>query len=277
MKRVPINRISILLSLVLEVIFIINDKAFDYFTSIIPSWNSSTITSSDYPLLIFICIVSLSIIYVIIRLLILLVLKIILFFKNMITTQDKRIEITADIEWDKLEGIITDFNSDLKTGKHNIIYFIKNNYPNFNSDFLSHIDLNNIKSEFNNYLFNTISEKPIGNNIKSLNFGLFESDSDTILCYVSGCTLNPKEDVDWAVNPEYFPEKYLEISEFKVIYNELKKYKGNISDIEQLIVSGFMNLVIASSLKDIDSITNNEKLNLGSGYDSGDIFIIREN
>ncbi len=197
--------------------------------------------------------------------------------KNIESIQDKRIEITEDVEWDELEKIISDFDTDLITGKQNITDFINNNYSNFNSDFLSKIDLNNIKTEFNNYLTNVVLKKPIGDKIKSLNFGLFESDSDNILCYVSGSNLNPKDDVDWATTQEYFPKLYLELSEFKIINKELKKYKGNISDIEQLIINGFMNLVIANSIMEIDNVTNNKNLNLGSGYDSGDIFIIREN
>ncbi|WP_298507017.1 hypothetical protein [uncultured Maribacter sp.] len=196
--------------------------------------------------------------------------------RNTESIQDNRIEITEDVEWSELEKIISGFDTDLISGKQNIIDFINSNYSNFNSGFLSQIDLNSIKTELNDYLINVVSKKPIEDEIKSLNFGLFESDFDNILCYVSGSNLNPKEDPDWASTQEYFPKLYLELSEFKIIRKELKKYKGNISDIEQLIINGFMNLVIANSIVEIDNATNNKKLNLGSGYDSGDIFIIRE-
>ena len=87
--------------------------------------------------------------------------------------------------------------------------------------------------------------------------------------------LIPNDDFTWVF--EFNPKLYLELAEFKSIYKELKKYKGNISDIEQLIINGFMNLVIANSIEEIENATNHKKLNLGSGYDSGDIFLIREN
>lgn len=190
-------------------------------------------------------------------------------------SQDNRIEITNESDWDELEKVILNFNNDLRSGKQNIIGFIDENYPEFDSNFLAKIKLNAIKEEFNNYLADVISTNPISKDIESLNFGIFESKNKNYLCYVSGSTSSHQNDTDWAVDPIYFPKQYLEIDEFNIIFSELKKYKGNISDIEQLLINGFMNLVIANSTSEIDDITD-KKLNLGSGFDSGDIFIVRE-
>lgn len=193
-----------------------------------------------------------------------------------ITPQDVRIEISNDVEWSELEKIITNHHMDMELGKDVILSFIERNYPKFDTDFAKKIDMKSVQSQFVEYVTEVIQIQPIGNQIKSLNFGLFESSSNTFLLYISGSNRIPQESTDWAVNPEYHPEAYLEIEEYKIIYDELKKYKGNIVDIEQLLINGITNLAIANSLNEIDQLTNSRELVIGSGYDSGDIFLVRD-
>ena len=65
----------------------------------------------------------------------------------------------------------------------------------------------------------------------------------------------------------------MKLHEFETVSSELKKYKGDISEIEQLVINGFVNLVLKNSFTELEKLIGLK--NIGSGFDSGDIFIIR--
>jgi len=191
-------------------------------------------------------------------------------------TGNDKIDIQGEIEWDEMERLILNFNTDFNNGKKNIKKEIIKNYPNFSTGFIDEINLNETKKEFLIYIREVVKKHPINSKIKSLNIGIFETDTN-FLCYLSGSKITHKENPDnWAVDPKYFPKVYCDLKDFKLIYKELKKYKGNISDIEQIFINGFMNLIISNSIEEIEKLTGSKKMNIGSGFDSGDIFIIKE-
>jgi hypothetical protein len=191
--------------------------------------------------------------------------------KQEIQVEDSRIKIESNVEWNELEEVITQ-TENLTTGKEKIINFISRNYAEFSIDFLNEIELEKIKSELLRFTEDTITKELLLTKVKSVNFGIFESNESNYLIYFCG-TSNGIEDEDWACEPEYFPKNYLKLHEFETVRSELKKYKGDISEIEQLVINGFVNLVLKNSFTELEKLIGLK--NIGSGFDSGDIFIIR--
>ena len=203
------------------------------------------------------------------------------------STSKKRIEITTDLEWIELENFINQFvkiKSSLDDGKVLILEFIKNKFPDFNSDFLNDIDFHKIQSDFIDWIKIPLSKTPPNTNIISYYFGLFkssdpkisENESEITVIYITGSEISPKDDEDWALEADYSPsERYCVLPSYSKIDNELSKYKNN-SDIEQILFNGITNLILVNTLETLKSLIGKENINIGSGFDSGDCFMIEQ-
>lgn len=177
---------------------------------------------------------------------------------------------------------------DFKTGYNEINQLLKeNSLPTFQ------IDIEKTKSHFTNWLLTTIDKSPIPQNIISLYFGLTtlsDKETERTAIYLAGSTIAPEEDEEWACEIEYAPQNsYLFLSEFAKI-DELKKENKEINgEYEVLAFVGMTNLLIQNALKDIakellttrqklfglfNKTTQREKLYVGAGFDSGDIYLI---
>ena len=156
-----------------------------------------------------------------------------------------------------------------------------------------HLDIEKTKNEFTNWLLTTLKRNPIPQDIVSLYFGLttlVDNDFEKTTIYLAGSTRTPEEDEDWACETEYTPQNnYLFLSEFAKI-DELKNENIAINgEYEVLVFVGMTNLLIQNALKDtakellttkqkvlglFKKTTQREKLYIGSGFDSGDIYLI---
>lgn len=193
--------------------------------------------------------------------------------------------IKEQLPWKKIENFIKSLSEKklgLVEGKEKIRTFLKVNYPSFESAFILEIDLKKTKQEFLNQIKEIINIYPIPISIKGIFFGLFTKISepwevfskDTTL-YICGSKVSPEENpIDWSCSPAYFPpNRCLKSSSFLKIDVELKKYKS-VSDVEQVLFNGISNLIILNSLQEIKSIVKLDGTYIGSGYDSGDSFLL---
>ena len=177
---------------------------------------------------------------------------------------------------------------DFKTGCNEINQLLnENGLPTID------IDIEKTKNHFTNWLLKTIDKNPIPQNIISLYFGLTtlsDKEIEKTAIYLAGSTISPEEDEDWACETEYAPQNnYLFLSEFAKI-DELKKENKEIDgEYEVLAFVGMTNLLIQNVLKDNANLllttqqkvfglfkktTQREKLYVGAGFDSGDIYLL---
>jgi hypothetical protein len=198
----------------------------------------------------------------------------------------EKIEIKEELEWSELESFINHFaktKTDLKTGKDTIISFLNEKIPSFNSDFLKLIDFEELRLKFIDWVKVPLTNSPPEEEIIAFYFGLFNSSDPQLsddgelvtVLYLSGSITSPEHDsYDWAVDPKYFPpERYCILSAYSAIDKELRKYK-NTSDIEQILFNGITNLILTNSLNELKEMTGKNEFHVGSGYDSGDCYII---
>ncbi len=193
------------------------------------------------------------------------------FIKNK-RVQKKKITINGKLDISDITKFVDSLKTNLYKGKRRVVNRIGKYYPNFNLLFLNNIYLEDMKSEFLKRLSKYVSKYPINNDLKVLTFSFFEKDR-ALYFYLSGDDKPSLYPNDAAENPVYNPKKRILLPCFKNIYSELDLYKGNISDIEQIIISGFMYLVIYNSFEEIKEITHQTgKLTVNVEFDSGDFY-----
>lgn len=188
------------------------------------------------------------------------------------------------MDWDIIEPILIDQvkqNLTFTSGYHQI----KNILAKKSLEALiDNVDENRLQAEFSEWI-NEIFSKRIPNNVKSLYFGLFsmvdpDDDSEEITTvYFCGPALTPQEDDDWACwdNNTFLPEnKYIVLTDFVVIDQNIKQNSDNSGDINVLIFHGLLNLLIINSVAQIRNslIATHKSLYIGSGFDGGDILVI---
>lgn len=160
------------------------------------------------------------------------------------------------------------------------------------------INLDELKKEFDEWLTEVIEKEPIPKNIKSIYFGLatmsfpnIENGKEKTTLYIAGSKSTPKEDIDWACDTEYFPNRrYVLLEDFGKVDTVIKNNKLN-GDFEVLVFNGLLNLLIINYMtncKDklltfqdkklglFKTVKTRDSLHFGSGFDSGDIYLIGE-
>ncbi len=161
------------------------------------------------------------------------------------------------------------------------------------------IDTDELKKEFHDWLAEVIEKEPIPKNIKSIYFGLasmsfpeIDNGKEKMITYISGSKLTPVQDVDWACDTEYFPNRrYLLLTGFEKIDNTIKSNNKLSGDYEVLVFNGLLNLLVLNSLNELKDklmiykdkklgLFKTEKrrdsLNFGAGFDSGDVYFLKE-
>lgn len=199
------------------------------------------------------------------------------------------------MDWDEINDLLNSQikeNKDVSSGYEQIKKVLSdNNLP------IAQINTNQILKEFKDWLIEVIEKEPIPKEIKSIYFGLSElsfpdiddGQSKTTI-YIAGSKSTPDEASDWNFDTEYLPKRrYLLLDDFEKIDN-LKSESEISGDYEVLVFNGLLNLLVANTIKDLESqfltykikkfglfnsIKKREQLYFSAGFDSGDTYLIR--
>lgn len=145
------------------------------------------------------------------------------------------------------------------------------------------LDQQRMHDQFNEWLSAILTEK-IPKHIKSIYFGMFSmvdpdnEDNEITTIHFCGSPMTPQEDDDWAceVPKSFFPaERYLVLDDFIILDENIKALDAD-ADVEVLVYNGLLNLLVLNSfttvLKKIP--LNHKEVYLGTGYDSGDTYVL---
>jgi len=201
------------------------------------------------------------------------------------------------MDWEQIDRILKEQianKPDVRNGYNQIRQVLTDNgLPTMD------IDTDELKKEFDDWLYEVIEKEPIPKNIKSIYFGLttmsfpeIDNGNEKTTTYIAGSKSTPAQDANWACDTEYFPNRrYVLFAEFDKIDQTIKSNDKLSGDYEVLVFNGLLNLLVINSLNDLkDSFltyqdkklgvfkTNKRRdsLNFGAGFDSGDIYFIRE-
>jgi len=189
-----------------------------------------------------------------------------------------------DWDWDRLESILLD-QIKRKPSFISGFYEIKKLLADHSlTEVVDNVEEGRLQTEFNDW-FNEILTDQLPKKVKSLYFGLFSmidpdnEDEEITTIYFCGSTSTPQDDDDWAcwTDDSYLPDnRYLVLSDFMVIDQNIKLNPHIEGDLNVLIFHGLLDLLILNSLEQIkNSLTATRKsLYLGSGFDGGDIVIM---
>ncbi|MFM2291916.1 MAG: hypothetical protein RIS29_1729 [Bacteroidota bacterium] len=177
---------------------------------------------------------------------------------------------------------------DLKTGLNEINQLLKEyDLPTVV------VDIDRVRSYFTNWVLTTLRQNPAPQNIIAFYFGLVTlsgNNNGKIASYLAGSTISPEEDEEWACETNYFPKNnYFILSEFVTI-EESKNDKITITgEYEVLVYVGLTSLLIQDTIKEnrikllesqhkvlgLFTISKQrEKLYMGVGFDSGDLYLV---
>ncbi|WP_298514850.1 hypothetical protein [uncultured Kordia sp.] len=200
------------------------------------------------------------------------------------------------MDWSEIDDLLNSQirkKTDLLTGYEQIEKLLSvNNLP------IVEININGLLEKFKGWLVEVLEKEPIPIGIKSIYFGLSEvsfpdvdNGQSKTAVYIAGSSLLPSEDVDWACDPEYLPNRrYLLLDDFEKI-DAIKIQNGLTGNYEVLVFNGILNLLVSQAMKELKSqfltykskkfgllnvIKEREKLNFGAGFDSGDTYLIGE-
>ena len=177
---------------------------------------------------------------------------------------------------------------DLKTGLKEINQLLKEyDLPTVE------VDIDRIKTYFTNWVLSTLRQTPAPQNIVALYFGLItlsDNNKGKIASYLAGSAISPEDDEEWACETEYFPKNnYFIFSEFVTI-EDLTNDKIKITgEYEVLVYVGLTILLIQDTIREnivkllatqqkvlglFNISKQREKLYIGVGFDSGDLYLI---
>ena len=174
--------------------------------------------------------------------------------------------------------------TDLSSGAQELDQFLK---ENLHVSFLDKIDLNRLDNEFKQRVKTILSTKRISDKIQSLYFGLVtlaghDSNPETSI-YLTGSKTSPEDDPDWAGDVDYQGGEYIYPTDFAIIDPSLSDDMDVKGLVEVIIFNGLLILLIINSLDLIKELTfhktglfskSRKSLWLGSGFDSGDCYLI---
>jgi hypothetical protein len=198
----------------------------------------------------------------------------------------EKINIAEELPYDSITRFIGNLKTvrNLDTGKQSIIHFLQKHYPSFKSEFLNEVDLHALRAELLEKIEDPFSDSPPEDDIRAFFFGLFisdhvrfsESKRPVTIIYITGSKRSPENDPDgWTNDPAYFPEEqyYIIPDTFTAINRRLEHYT-NTTQIEEVIFSGIINLILGNSLAEIKKYTGSKEFYVGAGFDEATIFIL---
>jgi len=172
---------------------------------------------------------------------------------------------------------------DLRTGSNQLDNFLR---EQFQISVLEKIDVDRLDMEFRQKVSNTLTTNKVPNDISSIYFGLMTLDGDIddtslTTIHLTGSLSTPEEDLEWACDVDYAGQDYINLTDFALIDSNL----GELEDkglIEVLIFNGLLNLLLINSVdlvKDLtyrSSLAARQSIWIGTGFDSGDCYVIGE-
>jgi len=195
-----------------------------------------------------------------------------------------KISIDRKVGYDTVTQFIASLANEknLDAGKQAIIDFLKQHYPAFDPAFLKDIDLHAFRTEMLERIEEPFDDTPPGDDIRALYFGLFISDRPQFsptkrpvtIIYITGSKRTPAIDKDgWTNDPAYFPEEqyYIIPDTFAAINQVLEGYT-HTEQIEEVIFSGILNLIIGNSKPEIKKYSGLKDFYIGAGFDEATIF-----
>jgi hypothetical protein len=162
-------------------------------------------------------------------------------------------------------------------------------FDNFGISIKEDISIDRLDKEFQEGVISILSKNPIPKNISSLYFGLLtildNNGNEKTAIHIKGSKNSPDQDSEWACDTDYEGgNKFLELTDFLIIDKKLNTDIEEKGAIEVTIFNGFLNLLIINSIdlikeatfrsKGLFSKARTEVLWIGSGYDSGDCYLI---
>jgi hypothetical protein len=174
---------------------------------------------------------------------------------------------------------------DLSAGSRELDNFLRNH---FQISFRDKIDLDRLDIEFKEKVRHALTTDTVSHAIRSIYFGLltFAGDSDDTsltTIHVAGSKSTPGEDEEWACDVDYKNRSYINLTDFALIDSNLKGELEDKGIIEVVVFNGLLNLLLINSVDLIKgltfhgySLTDRQSLWLGTGFDSGDCYVIGE-
>lgn len=198
-------------------------------------------------------------------------------FTNNIQSQNRNINLgKSDLDWELVDKILKSHIENKKSFSDGVKDF--ENLLNLKEfQLINNLEYEKLNIEFKQFIQKTVTENKTPSNIKAINFGIFtsiEKKKEFITIYISGSAISPtKDSYDWNVDPIYFPKFYFIPTYFEMIKNSNPNMDANI---EVLIFNGILNLLILNNTDFLSNelLKNNDKLYLGSGFDSGETYIL---
>jgi hypothetical protein len=184
---------------------------------------------------------------------------------------------TGGIDWEEVDELLKKHiqsRSTVEQGIEDIRQFLSKGN---NQKLVEGINISQLTEEFNDFVQKTLLENPLPANIKSISFGIFtmkEKGRELTTFYLCGSDRTPVEDeLDWAVDPAYFPTSYCVPKDFDRIN---KKYPRLSGDEEVLVFNGILNLLVINHIKDYSDhlLKSRDSLYVGAGFDAGDIYVL---
>ncbi len=174
---------------------------------------------------------------------------------------------------------------DLRTGSEELDDFLRNH---FQISVLDKIDLDRLDMEFKEKTKHALNTDAVSNDIRSIYFGLltFAGDSDDTsltTVHVAGSKSTPQEDEEWACDVDYKSRSYINLTDFALIDSSLGGELEDKGISEVLVFNGLLNLLLINSLDFLkhltfhgSSLTDRQSLWFGTGFDSGDCYVLGE-
>jgi hypothetical protein len=157
----------------------------------------------------------------------------------------------------------------------------------FQISFLDKIDLDRLDIEFKEKVKHALTTDKVPNDIKSIYFGLltFAGDTDDTsltTVHVAGSKSTPEEDEEWACDVDYESQSYINFTDFAIIDSRLSGELVDKGLIEVTVFNGLLNLLLINLVhlvKDLirgASLTDRRSIWVGTGFDSGDCYVLGE-
>jgi hypothetical protein len=172
---------------------------------------------------------------------------------------------------------------DLRTGSEELDNFLQSQ---FQTSILDTIDLDRLDNEFKQKVRHALTKDTVSNDIRSLYFGLltFAGDSDDIsltTIHIAGSKSTPEEDLEWACDIDYKSNLYINLTDFALIDSSLGDEFDDKGIIEVVVFNGLLNLLLINSIDLVKrqifnetSLPDRQSLWLGTGFDSGDCYVL---
>lgn len=189
-----------------------------------------------------------------------------------------------ELDWDEVDSVLQKHIKHKPSFEDGLTEIKKTlQFHSINKVF-NNIDKERIQSQFSYWLTELLKQEPIPRQIKSIYFGLFSmvdpnnAKNGITTIHFTGSPFTPKEDDDWAceVDNSFLPEnRYLVLDDFVILDENINSIDVD-AEVEVLAFNGVLNLLILHCIEKTRKLflSNHKTLYIGSGYDSGDTYVI---